>query len=80
VNGVEHGQAQLLLAGEVGVDRALGESGRRGDLVERRGGIADLEEELARHLDQSLAGLRLALRACDTRAVDRHRALLHTVV
>ena len=76
VDGVEHGHAELLLAGEVGVHGALGESGRDGDLVERGTGVAVGEEELARDLDEPFTGLGLAFRARGAAlAVDAHRCL-----
>ena len=51
------GVEQLVLAGEAGVDGALGQARGRGDVVKRRALVAVLGEHLAGGLQQPLPGL-----------------------
>jgi hypothetical protein len=58
--GVEHGQEQLVLAGEVRVDGALGVAGVLGDLLQRRTVKATPQEHVARGGHDVGSGLLLA--------------------
>ena len=67
VDGVEHRQAEVVLAGEVRVDGPLGEPGLLGHPLQRRGGVPVGEEQRARRRHEPQPGLRLALGAADAR-------------
>jgi hypothetical protein len=54
-------EEEVVLAAEVGVDRAFGEPGGVRDVVECSCGEAALEEQLARGFQQALARLQFAL-------------------
>src|SRR5689334_9065303 len=57
VEAVGDREEQLLLAGEVLVDRAPGEAGRRRDLLEGGAFVAALGEHLGGRRDQDVTGL-----------------------
>jgi hypothetical protein len=64
---LEHGEEEIVLAGEVRVDRALRIARLVGDLVETGGMETTAEEDAARRRDQVLAGLLLTLGAAEAR-------------
>src|SRR5699024_1239252 len=75
---IHDGEEEAGLAVEVGVDRALGEPGEAGDLIERRGVVADVGEHRARGEHERLARLTLSLATGDRIGQDGHRSMVST--
>src|SRR6266567_1623875 len=75
---LEGGQEQVLLAGEVGVERADGEAGLLGDVVHGGAGVALAGEHPRGRLEQVLTGLGSALGSGAPGAVVPNRLRLHS--
>ena len=58
---VEHGEGEVRLAREVGIDSSLRHTGVLGDLIEAGLGVALGGEELRRRLQKTLSGLLLPI-------------------
>ena len=72
---VDDGEEEVLLAGEVLVDRAAGEPGGLGDLLEGRALEAAPGEDLGGRGDQHVAGLLAP--PFPGELLDRHRLSIH---
>ena len=55
--GSSRAAQDLVLAGEVVVERGLGDAEALGDLPQRGAVVALLDEELGRHVEDALAGV-----------------------
>src|SRR2546430_17541689 len=69
---LEYGEQKRALGGKLPVDRALGEAGRLGDVVERSELDPTLSEDSQASLEEQGPRFRLALLAYDTHRYQRY--------